>query len=203
MKGLLKRLKNIEDKTDKQLNENRDSQLGIKSIGYTIKEELSKEARNMLEKLNNQEKLINYKKFYFKGGNNLDYDFSEYRSLKELFKTIQNRNIRIKKAERIQDEFNGVHGALEKYKQKKEPYIEKRRKLLINSKKLYDGREIIIDAFKNKMFPMASTGFEDDEEPPSDEDKEKKKDNRLLTIEEEEEPKKRNQRNKFLNKLLN
>ena len=63
----------------------------------------------MLEKLNNQEKLINYKKLYFKGGrNNLDYDFSEYRSLKELFKAIYYRNIRIEKAERIRDEFNGV-----------------------------------------------------------------------------------------------
>ena len=35
--GLLKRLENIEDKTDNQLNENKDSQLGIKSIGYAIK----------------------------------------------------------------------------------------------------------------------------------------------------------------------
>ena len=35
--GLLKRLKNIKDKTDKQLNENKDSQLGVKSIGYTDK----------------------------------------------------------------------------------------------------------------------------------------------------------------------
>ena len=60
--SLLKRLKNVEDKTDKQLNENKDSQLGIKSIGYTVKEELSQEAKNMLEKLNNQEKRINYRK---------------------------------------------------------------------------------------------------------------------------------------------
>ena len=58
--GLLKRLKNIEDMTDYQLKENKDSQLGIKSIGYTIKEKLSEEAKNMLKKLNNQEKLINY-----------------------------------------------------------------------------------------------------------------------------------------------
>ena len=36
-KGLFKRLTNIEDKADKQLNENKDSQLGIKSISYTIK----------------------------------------------------------------------------------------------------------------------------------------------------------------------
>ena len=42
---LLKRLKNIEDKTDKQLNENKDSRLGIKSIGYTVKEELSQQAK--------------------------------------------------------------------------------------------------------------------------------------------------------------
>ena len=57
--GLLKRLKNIEDNTDRQLEENKDNQLGINSIGYTVKEELSQEAKNMLEKLNNQEKLIN------------------------------------------------------------------------------------------------------------------------------------------------
>ena len=80
------------------MEENKDSQLGIKSIGYTIKEELSQEAKNMLEKLNNQEKLINYKKLYVKGGNNLDYDFSEYRSLEELFKAIYYRNIKNRKS---------------------------------------------------------------------------------------------------------
>ena len=51
--GLLKRLKNIEDNTDRQLEESKDNQLGVKSIGYTVKEELSQEAKNMLEKLNN------------------------------------------------------------------------------------------------------------------------------------------------------
>ena len=54
----MKRLKNIEDKTDKQLNGNKDEQLDVKSIGYTIKQELSQKAKNLLEKLNNQEKLI-------------------------------------------------------------------------------------------------------------------------------------------------
>ena len=84
--GLLKRLESIEDKTDKQLNENKDSKLGIKSIAYTIKEKLSREAKNLLEKLNNQEKLINYQKLYVKGGNKVEYDFSDYRSLKEFLK---------------------------------------------------------------------------------------------------------------------
>ena len=91
--GLLKRLKNIEDKTDKQMEENKGNQLGIKFIVYTVKEKLSQEAKNMLEKLNYQEKLINYQKLYLKrgggggggGGNNVQYDFSDYKSLKEFF----------------------------------------------------------------------------------------------------------------------
>ena len=94
----------------------------------------------MLEKLNNQEKLINYKKLYFKGGNNVDYDFSEYRSLKELFKAIYYRNITIEKAERIQEEFDAIIGALKKYKPKKQKYKENKEKLLINAQNFYDGR---------------------------------------------------------------
>ena len=79
----------------------------------------------MLEKLNNQGRLIIYKKLYFKGGNNLAYDFSEYRSLKELFKAIYFKNIRIEKAERIQDEFNGVYGSLKNINQKKNHTLQK------------------------------------------------------------------------------
>ena len=60
--GLLKRLKNIENRTDNQLKaikDNKDSQLGIESICYIVKE-LSKEPKNILKKLSNQEKIINY-----------------------------------------------------------------------------------------------------------------------------------------------
>ena len=48
--GLLKRLKNIEDKTDNQLKENEDNQLGIKSFGYIVRQELSQEAKIYLKK---------------------------------------------------------------------------------------------------------------------------------------------------------
>ena len=48
--GLLKRLKNIEDKTDNQLKENEDNQLGIKSFGYIVRQELSQEAKICLKK---------------------------------------------------------------------------------------------------------------------------------------------------------
>ena len=104
------------------------------SIGYTFKEELSQEAKNMLEKRNNQEKLINYRKLNFRGGNNVDYNFSEYRSLKELFKAIYYRNFTIEKAERIQQKFDAVMSALNKYNARKPKYREDKTKLLINAK---------------------------------------------------------------------
>ena len=53
--GVLKMLKNIEDKADRQL-ENEGNQLGIKCIGYTIRERLSQEAKNMFDKIVDKEK---------------------------------------------------------------------------------------------------------------------------------------------------
>ena len=47
--GLLKILKNMEDKTDRQLEENKDNQLGVKSVGYTVKEELSQQTFKIIE----------------------------------------------------------------------------------------------------------------------------------------------------------
>ena len=158
---LLKRLKNIEDKTDKQLSENNDSQLGIKSIGYTIKEELSQEAKNILETLNNQEKLINYRKLNFTGDNKVDYDFREYRSLKKLFKSIYYRNITIEKAERIQEELDAIIGV---YKPKKTKYKENKEKYLINAQNFYDGREMIINESKNEIFPLVPSGYTSDDD---------------------------------------
>ena len=53
-KGLLKRLKYIEDKTDEQLlpiKDNKGSHLGIKSIDYEIKKNFSPEGLILFEKL--------------------------------------------------------------------------------------------------------------------------------------------------------
>ena len=81
-----------------------------------------------------------------------------------------------------------MYGAWKKYKPRREPYIEKRRKLLIKADNFYKGREVIIDAFKNKIFPTVPTGFNEDD---VDEDellkKRQEEDGRLPTIEEEPE----------------
>ena len=65
----------------------------------------------------------------------------------------------------MQDEFDATYNALKRYAPKKEKYISDRESLLINAKTFYEGRQMIIDAFKNKIFPMVPTGFDEDEEP--------------------------------------
>ena len=146
------------------MEENKDNQLGVKSVAYTVKEELSQETKNMLEKLNNQEKLINYRKLNFRGGNDVDYNFSEYKSLKELFKAIYYRNVTIEEAERTQEEFDTTISALKLYPAIKPKYTEGKTELLINAKTFYDGRETIINAFRNKIFPMTPSGFSSDDD---------------------------------------
>ena len=54
--------------------------------------------------------------------------------------------------------------ALEKYKSTKSEYIDEQLKLLNNARKFYNGKEMIINAFKNDIFPFyhVKSEFEDE-----------------------------------------
>ena len=62
------------------------------------------------------------------------YDFSDYKIFKELFRDLYNRNMTIDDAERKQNEFDGVLGALSEYSTKKKKYTEAKIKPLNNAK---------------------------------------------------------------------
>ena len=147
----------------------KDNQLDIKSVADIIDQKLSPEAKKILAKLDNQEKLIKYKWLYFKASNLNEFDFREYNSLKELFKATYYRNLKIEDAERKQDEFMVVLDALDKYKRRKPDYETPIKNILINSKKFYDGTEMIINAFKNKIFPLCSEDFPEYKDRDEDE----------------------------------
>ena len=80
-KVLLKSLKNIEDKTGEQLlaikdsKDNKDSQLGIKSIDYGIKKNLSPEGIDAFKKTGDKEKDIDYKYLNMKPSPKNHFDF--------------------------------------------------------------------------------------------------------------------------------
>ena len=82
------------------------------------------------------------------------YDFSDYKTFKDLFIDLYYRNMTIDEAEKKQDEFDGSHSALEIYPTKRKEYIEATNKILNNAKKIYEGREKIIEGFKNGIFPL-------------------------------------------------
>ena len=108
----------------------------------------------MLIALGDQEKSIKYKNLYFSRDRTLGYDFRDYKSLKEIFRDIYYNSFSIQEAENMQSEFTATLTALEQCRPRKSEYKKEKLKLLDNAKKLYDGRKIIIDAFKNNLFPL-------------------------------------------------
>ena len=74
-----------------------------------------------------KENLLTTKSLIVKGGNNRDYDFSDYTSLKELLRAIYFRKLTKKEAERIQDKFNVVLGVLEDYPANSPKYKEHKK----------------------------------------------------------------------------
>ena len=144
-----------------------------------LDKELSKEAKKVLARLSNQENIIEYKKLDFR--RDKDFGFSYYRSLKELFKAIYYRNFSIDNSERIQGEYEATLTALEKYRPRNPDYPKARENLLINAKNLYDWRQVIIDAFKNKIFPFGVEEPDDSGKRPDESDESDESDDEFYT----------------------
>ena len=90
--GLFKRLKNIEDKNEKLLEAKNETK-NIKEITDFVDEHLSLEAKDLIEEIRAIKKDVDYRKLKIRGGNNTDYDFSGYKTLKELFRDLYYKKI--------------------------------------------------------------------------------------------------------------
>ena len=149
--GLLKRLKNIEDKNKVK---NKVENKGIIETTDFVDQPLNFEAKELLKEIKIIEKNVNYRKLKIKGGNMKDYDFSDYRTFKELFRDLYYENVTINEAENKQDEFNTVLHLLKKYSPKHDKYVTLKNNLVDNASKFYEEREKIIEGFKNGVFPF-------------------------------------------------
>ena len=151
--GLFKRLKNIEDK-NKVLLKAKNKIESIKEVTDFVDKPLSVEAKELIEEIRVIQKYSDYRKVKINGGNNVNYDFSDYKTFRELFKGLYYKRFAIDEAKREQDEFNAIISVLEDYTQKNNKCIGAKNKLLNNVKKFYEGREKIIEEFKNEIFPF-------------------------------------------------
>ena len=78
------------------------------------------------------QKDVNFKILKIKSCSNVDYDFSDYKTFKELFRDLYYRKITKDDAERKQDKFDEMLFHLNKYTQKNPKYIESKNNLAKN-----------------------------------------------------------------------
>ena len=115
-KGLLRTLKNIEDKNEQLLKRTKNKNKNIKEVTDFVKEPLSPEAKDLMEQIKTMQKDVDYKKLKIIGGNKVTYDFSDYKTFKELFRDLYFKKRTIDDAEIKQDESNSI--LLSNYTQK-------------------------------------------------------------------------------------
>ena len=152
--GILKRLKTIEDKNKKLLEVKDKTKENIKEVTHFLDQPLSFEAKALIVEIRVIQKDVDYRKLKISGGNNVDYDFSDYKTFKELFRDRYYKETTIDDVERKQDEFSAVIVALKNYVPRNNKYVEAKNKLLNNVNNFYKGREKIIEGFKNEIFPF-------------------------------------------------
>ena len=85
--GLLKRLKNIEDKNEKLL-EVKNKTENIKEVTDFANQPLRFEAMELIEEIIVIQKDVDYRKLKIRGSNDVDCDFSDYKTFKELFRDV-------------------------------------------------------------------------------------------------------------------
>ena len=154
--GLLKKLKNIEDKNE-QLLKIKNKTENLKEVTDFVGEPLSPEAKALTEEIRAIQKDVDYRKLITRGGNNVTYDFfSNYKTFNELHRDLYYKNMTINNAEMKQNKFNSTRIELNNYTAKDKKYIEAKNSLINNAKKFYKRREKIIKGFKEKIFPIKS-----------------------------------------------
>ena len=113
-----------------------------------------------------------------------DFDFRMFMALNPLFNNIYLGEVLIPAVEREQDVFDSIIKKLKKYHPRTDDNISDKDKTLTSAQNVYNGREMIINGFKNKLFPFYSGNYYEELEEESSESRE------LSEIEgENEEPK--------------
>ena len=153
--GLLKKLKNIEDKNE-QLLKIKNKKENIEEATDFVKEPLSLEAKALIEEIRIIEKDVNYKKLIIRGGKNVTYNFSDFKTFNEFFRDLYYKKMTINDAEIRQNKFDSKRDALDNYPPRVPEYIEAKNSLLNNTKNFYEGTKKIIKGFKEKIFPIKS-----------------------------------------------
>ena len=147
----MKKLKNIEDQNG-ELLKLKNRQENIKEVTDFVRDPLSLEAKALVEEIKIVQKDVDYRKLIIRGGNNVMYDFSDFKTFNELFRDLYYKKMTMNDAEVRQNKFNSKHDALDNYSPKNKKYIEAKNSLINNAKTFTRGEK----GFKEKIFLIKS-----------------------------------------------
>ena len=75
-------------KNEKLLEVKNKANENINEVTDFVNQPLSFEAKELIEEIKNIQKDVDYRKLKIRGGNNVDYDFSDYKTFKELLENF-------------------------------------------------------------------------------------------------------------------
>ena len=109
-----------------------------------------------------------------------DFDFRMFLLLKQFFERIYFGDILLKAVEREQVVFEEILENLKKYRPRKDSNADDKNKTLTSAQNFYDEREMIINAFKNKLFPLHSGNYYQKFKEESSESEDEMPDNDII-----------------------
>ena len=155
--GLLKRLKNIEDKNEEQLKTIK-GKTGLKSKIDLFDENLTPEAIALIKQIKSIEENADYDKLSFTGGNKKVYSLDIFETFEKLIKDIRSKNMIIDEKEIKQNKFAENLDELRACPARRSKYVDLKESVSKNVKNFYDGWEKIVYGFKNEKLLLSRKG---------------------------------------------
>ena len=151
--GLVKRVKNIEDKNEELLKVIK-GKIDIKSKIDLFGEDLTPEAFTLIKEIKSIEENVNYDKLFFTGSNKKVYGFDSFKTFEKLIKDIRSNNMTIDKAEIKQNKFAEKLDELRAYPGRSSKYIDLKESVSKNTKKFYDGGKKLFIGLKMEYYRL-------------------------------------------------
>ena len=156
--GLLKRPKNIEDKSEERLKMI-GNKTGIKSKIDLFDEGFTSEAIALIKEIKSIEDSVDYHKLSFMGGNKKVSSLDSFMTLGKSIKDILRTNMTIDRAEIKQKKYAEKLDELRTYSARVSKYIDLKESVSKNAKTFYDGWEKIVYGFKNGLLPLSKKDY--------------------------------------------
>ena len=160
-KAFEKQIKTIEDQEEKQIKaiQNNTKEVTIKNI---IPENiLNDEAKKEIGKITEIEKTVDRKKPVYRASE-YTYSFQNFRTIRSFGRDIYNGEITLKEANEDQASLlNEIMNFRDKTKSEDGEKKKKKKDVLTNLYKFFEGREKVLNGFDSKIFPIKTkdTGY--------------------------------------------